>query len=123
MLYHDILFIDDDEDDRELFQSVLSSLMLPLTSNALEDARCALEKLGTNVVKADLIFVDLNMPHMSGQQFLQAIKKTDGLEKIPVIVLSTSSNPDVIRETKQLGAVDFVTKPSRMGDLEKMFLS
>jgi CheY-like chemotaxis protein len=65
----------------------------------------------------DYIFVDLNMPRMGGLQFLKEIKQTETLKHIPVIIYSTSSNPGDIAKTRELGAVSFVTKPSRFSDL------
>ena len=62
-------------------------------------------------------FVDLNMPRMGGMQFLKEIKQTETLKDIPVIIYTTSSNPGDIAKTKELGAVSFVTKPSRFSEL------
>jgi CheY-like chemotaxis protein len=105
MLQNQLLFlVDDDMDDHEIFKSALAKVDEDLT-------------LLTASTLPDYIFVDLNMPRMDGLQFLKEIKQTDALKNIPVIIYSTSSSPGDIVKTKQLGAVLFVTKPSRFSDL------
>jgi len=57
------------------------------------------------------------MPIMTGQEFLMKIKNIDHLKQIPVIIFSTSSNASTIVATKELGAIDFITKPNRFDAL------
>lgn len=117
MQYRNILLIDDDVEDQEIFNSALSKVSDELQCVSLTSAREALDKLNTQELKPDIIFLDLNMPIMGGQEFLTKIKNTDDLNHIPVIIFSTSSNPATIAETKSLGAVDFITKPNRFDAL------
>lgn len=111
------LLIDDDDDDQEIFLTALESLSDTVGYTAVSDAADALKRLGAGELRADLIFLDLNMPGMTGQQFLTEIKKKDDLKNIPVIIFSTSSHKDTIRETKEAGAYDFITKPDKFDDL------
>jgi CheY-like chemotaxis protein len=83
----------------------------------LFDARLALKKLEIKELVPDVIFLDLNMPVMNGQQFLTEIKKRTELKSIPIIVFTTSSNHDTIARMKALGAHDFITKPERYDQL------
>ena len=117
MRYKNILLIDDDDDDQEIFTSALNEVPNPAQCVAMDNAASALEKLRTEEIIPDVIFLDLNMPIMSGQEFLMQIKSDEQLQYIPVIILSTSSNPDTIKYTKQLGALDFITKPSDYNEL------
>jgi CheY-like chemotaxis protein len=112
MAYKNILLVDDDMDDQEIFLTAVSQLSDMVDCTALSDATDALHKLGTGDIEPDVIFLDLNMPVMNGQQFLTAIKKNTTLSAIPVIIFSTSSDPATIALTRQLGASDFITKPS-----------
>jgi DNA-binding response OmpR family regulator len=59
----------------------------------------------------DLILLDLNLPKMSGSWFLARSKP-----KAPVVVFSSSSNPADIQDSTELGAKEFVQKPT---DLEE----
>jgi CheY-like chemotaxis protein len=75
------------------------------------------------VVSPDIIFLDLNMPRMNGLEFLKAIKTHRSYKRIPVIIYTTSSNPEDIRKTKDLGATDFVTKPSDFDELYQKLIT
>src|SRR6476619_5117578 len=111
MPYQNILLIDDDVDDREIFKSALEKTTLAVECTALDNAVTALELLRTRQINPQLIFLDLNMPVMNGQQFLLEIKNDELLNHIPVVILSTSSHRSTIELTKELGAMDFFYKP------------
>ena len=117
------MLIDDDEDDQELFLEAIDDLAESVVIKVLDNAKTALQVLESKQLMADLIFLDLNMPIMDGQDFLRAIKKNETLKEIPVIVLSTTSNPVTIKYAKELGAKDFITKPSKFSDLKKILKS
>jgi CheY-like chemotaxis protein len=117
MLYKTILLVDDDEDDHEIFLTAVEHLSDAAQCFTLTDANQALTKLSAKEIEPDVIFLDLNMPIMNGQQFLEKIKKNDQLKHIPVIIFSTSSHPATIELTKGLGAHDFITKPNRLIEL------
>jgi CheY-like chemotaxis protein len=120
MKYRHILLIDDDEDDQEIFTTALEEVSKSITLTALGNAPEALRKLLTGAPLPDLIFLDLNMPLMNGEQFLAEIKRNVQLQSIPVIILSTSSNLATVELTKKLGAIDFVTKPDRFDELTRI---
>jgi len=117
MPYHKILLIDDDEDDQEIFLTALECTQKPVSCTVVESARKALSQIANGELEADLIFLDLNMPLMNGQQFLAEIKKVEELREIPVVILSTSSNATTVSQLKELGARYFFTKPGRFEDL------
>jgi len=117
MKYQNILLIDDDEDDQEIFLSSVKAMGLSIKCTVLYDATEALAKLLAKEIEPDVIFLDLNMPVMNGQQFLVSIKKDLDLKKIPVIIFSTSSHFTTIQLMKELGALHFITKPDKYEDL------
>ena len=94
MPYRNILLIDDDEDDQELFLEAIDDLAESVVIKVLDNAKTALQVLESKQLMADLIFLDLNMPIMDGQDFLRAIKKNETLKEIPVIVIIPPCNPD-----------------------------
>lgn len=120
MSYQNILLIDDDEDDLEIFQAALQSVTSSIKCTTFDKASEAITKLSSKAITPDLIFLDLNMPVISGQEFLMKIKNEQVLRDIPVIVFSTSSSPSTAREVKNLGAHDFITKPDNFDELKKM---
>lgn len=117
MSYHTILLIDDDEDDQELFLKALQKTSTSVSFNSESNAALALQKLMRYELAPDVIFLDLNMPIMNGQQFLVEIKKCDGLKEIPVIIFSTSSNRATIDLTIEFGASQYITKPDTFDGL------
>lgn len=117
MAYKNILLIDDDEDDREIFQSAVKEISDQVACQTFSNAAEALNQLTLKHIAPELIFLDLNMPVMNGQQFLVEIKKNDYLKDIPIIIFSTSSHPAAIQITKELGAYDFITKPDNFNNL------
>jgi len=118
MPYKHVLLIDDDADDQELFQLALNKIGQNVQCKVMSGAKEALRFLEEETMTTDLIFLDLNMPLMTGQQFLLELKKQPNLCGIPVVVLSTSSDKEIIEEAKSLGAMKFFTKPSDFNELK-----
>ncbi len=118
--YKRILLIDDDADDQELFQLALDKIDQNIQCKVMASAKEALRFLEEESVTADLIFLDLNMPLMTGQQFLSELKKRPNLCEIPIVVLSTSSDKETIEQAKSLGAMKFFTKPSDFNELKEI---
>jgi CheY-like chemotaxis protein len=123
MDYRHILLIDDDQDDQDIFLTAMQAVSERADYMAIGSAETALQQLANGEVVADLIFLDLNIPIMSGQQFLSKIKDHETLKEIPVIILSTSSRAETIREVKRLGAHDFITKPDKFDTLKSILHS
>ncbi|PBQ32897.1 response regulator [Sphingobacteriaceae bacterium] len=117
MQYQTILLIDDDVEDQEIFTNALSKVSDLVQCVCFTNARTALEKLKAKELNPDIIFLDLNMPIMNGREFLTLLKNTEALKEIPVIIFSTSASPTTIKETRDLGAKDFITKPNRFDQL------
>lgn len=114
-----ILIIDDDADDRDLFKEALQEID--------NDIECLMARNGLEAINLllacqpsalpDRIFLDLNMPRMGGRQCLAELQNLHAIKNIPVIIFTTSKLPDDREEMKRLGAVGFITKPSRFSEL------
>ena len=102
-----ILVIDDDESIRQLLQLHLSAAGYEV--HVADDAISA----GYMVLRSppDLIISDVNMPHMDGFEFIDALKADKSIPNIPVIFLTSVEEGDY--RGKSLGAVGYVTKPVR----------
>lgn len=105
------LLIDDDEDDKEIFCIALNEVDPGITCQTAMDGIEALNMLRDPSFVPDYIFLDLNMPLMSGKECLVEIKKRPHLRDIPVIIFSTSASQKDIQDTRDLGAASFITKP------------
>ena len=109
--------IDDDEDDHELFQIALEAAEPSVNCVTAVNGQQGLTMLRNKAVEPDFIFLDLNMPLMGGKECLAELKKDKHLSQIPVVIFSTSSDPRDREETSLLGAIDFMTKPSKIYEL------
>ncbi|MCK9419030.1 MAG: response regulator [Nitrospirae bacterium] len=59
----------------------------------------------------DLILLDLNLPILSGYQVLKIIKNDERTKKVPVVVLTTTDNPQEVERCYDLGCNMYITKP------------
>ena len=115
-----LFIIDDDQDDRDLFVEAVREVDPSIQCFSAMNVQEALHKLTEELlVLPDMIFLDLNMPRISGKQCLAEIKKNHELSQIPVVIYSTSSFQKDIIETRELGAAHFLIKPSNFRDLCK----
>ncbi|NRB60292.1 MAG: response regulator [Winogradskyella sp.] len=64
----------------------------------------------------DIILLDLNMPKISGIEFLKILKAHDTLKYLPTIVLTTSSNERDLLECYKIGIAGYVLKPLKYED-------
>lgn len=113
-----IFYLDDDADDRFLFQEALSELSIDTEVTVLEDGEALLDLLENPPPVPNLIFVDLNMPRKNGYQVLTEIKTNRSLKQLSVVVLTTSAEKTVIESTRRLGADAFITKPDSFNSLK-----
>lgn len=117
-----VFLIDDDADDREIFQEALSVIELNSAINFQEaenGADAFLKLKNPDTKRPDVIFLDLNMPKMDGKEFLLEIKKQQSFKDIPVVIYSTSANKSDVDFTMQHQARKFMTKPHSIFDLKK----
>lgn len=118
-----ILLIDDDPGDRELTRRALEGNELRIELRMVNDGRQALDYLlhrnqfgePASAPRPDLILLDLNMPRMNGRRVLQQLREHPELDRIPVIVLTTSGCEDDVLRSYDLGCNSFITKPVEIG--------
>ncbi len=77
----------------------------------------------TDAVHPHLILLDLNMPRMDGREVLAEIKSDPNLHRIPVIVLTTSTAEKDIRDSYDLHASAYITKPDDLDQFVEVFKS
>ncbi len=106
-----ILIAEDDENSRQLLETVLSGGGYEVVS--FDNGLKALSHLQTETV--DLIISDILMPEMDGYGFCRAVKQSHNLQKIPFIFYSaTYITPQDERFAISLGATKFLIKPMAM---------
>ncbi|MEH6681279.1 MAG: response regulator [Sediminicola sp.] len=112
-LYKGVLFAEDDEDDRVLFEDAVKESFPNISMTGYDRCENLLQDLMGSILNLpELIFLDLNMPGMNGLDCLRAIRESAKFKHIPVIMLSTSSSEMNIKESMSLGANGYITKPS-----------
>jgi CheY-like chemotaxis protein len=102
-----IFVIEDNAGDALLIRQILQEQQIPIRMHVARDGSQALFMLAEGGFQPDLILLDLNLPKVSGCWFLERSKST-----VPVVVFSSSSNPADIQSSVQLGAKEFVQKPT-----------
>jgi CheY-like chemotaxis protein len=116
-----IYLADDDTDDHDFFSYALEEICSDcnLTLSASGDE--LLDNLRKpSLQKPDVIFLDINMPRKSGIETLKAIKADPSIRDLPVIIYSTSSNPEYIKQAKDEGACYYFVKPSDFSKLKQL---
>ena len=99
-----ILVVDDDDGIRSLVKKYLNENdYLVTTANSAEDAN---EKV--NIIKFDLIILDIMMPGKSGLEFIQENQKK---LKTPIILLTAKGQANERIEGLEVGADDYLPKP------------
>lgn len=111
-----ILLIEDNEGDilltREALENGSFNGKIDVVRNGHEAVEYFNHILSDNILSLpDLIFLDINLPKMNGQEVLQFVKNHPSLKQIPVIVLTTSSSGQDILLSYQNGANGCITKP------------
>ena len=105
-----VLYVDDDPDDRQLFQEAIKSIDSRIVCVTAQDGLEALSYLGMHDIP-NIIFLDINMPLMDGKTCLTEIRSNKLTAHIPVIMFTTSSSPEDRTDCENLGATDFLLKP------------
>ncbi|MDJ0660968.1 MAG: response regulator [Crocosphaera sp.] len=120
-----ILLVEDSKADIRLVQEVLKTSTVPhqlmIVRNGM-DAMAYLRKEGefNESPRPNLIILDLNLPRKDGREVLAEIKSDPNLKRIPVIVLTTSSNDEDIQESYDLYVNCYITKSRNLKDLFKL---
>jgi CheY-like chemotaxis protein len=113
-----ILIADDDIDDQYMLKQAFANTQLDKDVRIVNDGVELLDYLNKRgkYKDADLpypkvIMLDLNMPKKDGRECLKEIKANPKLNRIPIVIYSTSNNPDDISNSYELGASSYITKP------------
>jgi DNA-binding response OmpR family regulator len=108
-----IVIADDDADIRELVVFKLRHAghqVVPVGDGAGAIAACAERR-------PDLVILDVMMPGMSGLEATRAIRDTDGLAGLPIIMLTARAQDSDIEQGLDAGADDYIVKPFSPRDL------
>ncbi len=111
-----ILLVEDDPGDVLITREAFAENKVRNQLSVVSDGEAALaflrrEEGYANAPRPDLILLDLNLPRKAGHEVLAEIKSDVDLQRIPVVVLTTSDAEEDILRSYDLHANAYVTKP------------
>ena len=112
---------DDDEDDCLFFKEALEELPGDSSLVTVNNGEELMLALATRP-SPDVLFLDLNMPRKNGFECLCEIKLNENLRSLPVIIYSTSFDPEVVKLLYEKGAHHYIRKPGEFSALKKVIL-
>lgn len=96
-----IYYLDDDFDDLGFFKEITEEL--GQTVNVFSDGHKMLLVLEIQEQKPDIIFLDIHMPVLNGEEILEIIKKSDVLKDIPVVMVSGAYPKKLLQYCSDMG--------------------
>lgn len=108
-----ILLVEDDEVDAMTVERAARDLKITNDLVTVANGEDALDFLRDQESEQPcIILLDLNMPRMSGTEFLRIVKNDDDLKRIPVVVLTTSKEEEDKVDSFNLGVAGYIVKPA-----------
>lgn len=107
----DILLVDDDVIDRELFVDAINLIGKGYEVIQAENGQKAIDFLNSSPALPQLIILDLNMPIKDGRETLKELKAHPKFKHLPVCIMSTSGARFDILDAYENGASLFLVKP------------
>jgi CheY-like chemotaxis protein len=120
MLTNNILLIDDDPEEFDIFCNTIADLDKSIGCIHALNCKDGFQKLEVSEGLPRYIFLDLNMPGSHGRNCLERIKKHPIYSRVPVFVYTTSNRQVDMEESKKLGAQMFITKPGTEKELKEV---
>ncbi|KAK8462421.1 hypothetical protein SEVIR_1G203200v4 [Setaria viridis] len=131
-----VLVVDDSPVDRKVVELLLRNHKggaAPFHVTAVDSGKKAMELLGpkgqgrldssaadANELTVDIVLTDYCMPEMTGYDLLKAIKALSSPNPIPVVVMSSENEPQRISRCLTAGAEDFILKPLKSKDVQRL---
>ena len=118
-MHKEILLVEDNPDDVELTRLAFDEAKIANQLAVVGDGAEALDYLFARGRFADrdpadlpsLVLLDLNLPKIDGREVLQAIRANEATRALPVVVLTTSTEPFDVEATYALGVNSYIQKP------------
>jgi CheY-like chemotaxis protein len=112
----EVLLVEDSDADVELVSLALEEVAASGRLHVVGDGDKAIaflrrEGIYTRAVRPDLILLDLNLPRKHGCEVLAEIKADNDLSRIPVVILTSSRNPEDVMKAYEFHANCYIVKP------------
>jgi len=118
-----LLLVDDDVDVATMYEMQLAAHGFQVIT--AHSGREALTRAGADA--PDLIYLDLGLPEMHGFDVLQELRNGPATARIPVVILTNYSEPELVERGRALGARDYLVKahtpPAALAEATRQLLS
>lgn len=109
------------DDNRPMADSLCQMLnLLGISAYPLYGSRSALSTMVSR--KPDIVFLDVNMPGITGFDVLSFMQREPSLTRVPVVMVTSDDQPQTAERAKQTGALLTLIKPVDFDDLEKLLI-
>ena len=115
-----ILIVDDSSVMRKVIKAAAD--VLDLETEEAQDGVEAIQKLSECHQDIDLVLLDWNMPHKTGFDVLQEIKRNMNFKNIPVMMVTTEGHKTSIVAAVRAGADNYLVKPFTVDELESKII-
>ncbi|MGA2657610.1 MAG: response regulator [Verrucomicrobiota bacterium] len=123
-----VLYVEDEEFDVMFMHKAFERMGLKGSLKVVADGQQAIDYMAGNGAYADrrehplpaVVLLDLKLPVVSGFEVLEWLRQQPELKNLPVVVFSSSDQPEDQAMASQLGANDFVQKPSSALEFPKV---
>jgi two-component system, chemotaxis family, response regulator Rcp1 len=121
----EVLLVEDNPGDIRLLQEAFKEGEATSHLNITRDGEQAMAYLRqegdySKSPRPAFILLDLNLPRKDGREVLEEIKRDENLRRIPVVILSTSTNIEDVRHAYDLHANCYVPKPFDIDKLQDL---
>jgi CheY-like chemotaxis protein len=119
-----ILLVEDNHAHAMLIMRAFERLGFSGKIDWVKDGRAALDYLHEQVIMGNgilpkLVMLDLRLPKLDGHEVLREMKRSDRLKIIPVVILTTSTSDEDLRQAYSNHVNSYLTKPLSFDDLQK----
>ena len=116
-----ILILEDDQDDREIYETIMASLGVKNEIRFFEGGDDLLRYLQVTHEQPFIILSDINLPRMTGLELRRQIDADEFLRRksIPFVFLSTVESKEVVDEVYELTVQGYFVKKNVMSEVEK----
>lgn len=106
------------DDDQEMIQAIsMMAQLLDIEIRSFHSAQTA-AKAFSEEKPPDLLFLDINMPQVTGIDFLEFIRRKPEFSKLPIVMLSSEDTDLQVQEALDKGADAYAMKPVSLDELE-----
>ncbi|MGQ2985211.1 response regulator [Flavobacterium sp.] len=112
-----IFYTDDDQEDLEFFKEIIDTIDADVSLLTQSNGKELLNALHNPPPHPHLVFLDINMPGMTGYEVLKELRRSH--QKLPVVMFSTSGDHDSISKSRELGATYYLPKSGIFDQLKR----